>query len=284
MRMAIYYLLAAVPLEMNSFKRIAQMLNPLVLLSNCFCSGIARLRRHQGATVVIEFAIILPLLLLMTLPVYDFFRYIMILQKMNKTASTIADMIVMSEPAPVGTTSTSPVVSSNRFILTVPRLTDIMRTADFLMQPYDFNRSDAEGSRQFINAVSVYNPPGSVGPGIYWSVTNFGTNVVVDPTCTSANANVGVCDRSDPVANNPTGDPSNYEGNFLNQMVDGENAIIVRICYDYSPIFNWNAVVLPIMGIAPYTVKSQEGQACDGNMASIARYYPVRNGPLLQIY
>ncbi|MBY0356221.1 MAG: pilus assembly protein [Rickettsiales bacterium] len=244
------------------------------------------LRKNTVGAVAIEFAIILPLLLLMTLPIYDFFRYIMIIQKMNKTISTIADMIVLSEPAPAGTVNGDPVINSNPFILTQDRLRNIVTTADFLMQPYSFSRTNGQGNpSQFINVVSIYNPPGTGagnGPGIYWSYTNFGLTQAIDPRCNATEAHGSFCGRENL---NPTNDPANTEGTFIDQMADGENAVIVRICYDFEPILQWNNFILPILNIPMFGVTSRVGAAaCDASQLQFVRYFPARNGPLLQVY
>lgn len=234
---------------------------------------------NRCGVVAIEFAIILPLLLLMTLPVYDYFRYILMLQKVNKTASTIADMIVMSQPAPAGTNNGDPIITSNGFILTEARLANIMGTADFLMQPFNF----VTNGGGYVNAVSVFRPAGQ-SPGIYWSYSYRDTWKAFDPACTPATAHTGVCSRAN---QNPSGDPANYMGTFFDSMVEGENAIVVAACMNYEPVFNFNAFILPVLGVSipsPQAKILAAGNVCTADMVTATRVYPARNGPLIQIY
>lgn len=231
--------------------------------------------RDRCAAVAIEFAIILPLLLLIALPIYDYFRYIMIIQKLNKTAATIADMIVISEPPAAGATTTD--IQANPFILTLERLENITKTANFLMQPYPFDRPQG----QFVSIVSAYDPPDARGPGIYWGYVYNGVWGGPTAACTAANAHVAPCAREN---QNPTNNPANFEGTFFDSMRDDENVIIVRVCYDYRPLFDWTGTILPVIGIEPPTIPSKEGPSCTTDKLSFVRYYPPRNGPLLQLY
>lgn len=226
----------------------------------------ARFLACSRATAAIEFAIILPLLLMMVLPLYDYFRFIMYVQKINKTATTIADMIVMSDPSPPGTS-----------LVTDDALLNIHSTANFLMQPFEFTQP----GEQSVETLSVYNPPGAQGPGIYWGYLFDGVNGSRSPMCDNpATAHQPPCSLEN---QNPAGDPSNFEGTFLDNMVDGENAIIVRVCSAFRPMFNWTAL-LPIIEEVPPTPGIWEGGRCTNNNLSFSRYFPARNGPLLQIY
>jgi hypothetical protein len=213
------------------------------------------------ATAAIEFAIILPLLLMMVLPLYDYFRFIMYVQKINKTATSIADMIVMSDPAPPGTA-----------LLTDAALRNIHSTANFLMQPFDFSQP----GEQRVRTTSVYNPPGAQGPGIYWGYEYDGVEGARSLICnSSATAHQGACSLENQ-------NPGDFEGRFYNGMQDGENAIVVRVCSDFRPMFNWIAI-LPIIEEVPPSPEIWQGQDCATDKLSFVRFFPARNGPLLQI-
>jgi hypothetical protein len=220
----------------------------------------------KRAAVAIEFAIILPLLLLMTLPVYDYFRYILMLQKINKTASTVADMIIMSQPAPAGTSNGDPAIAGNPFILTEDRLANIMGTADFLMQPFNF----VTGGGGYVNAVSIYKPAGKPTPEIYWSYSYRDTWKALDTSVVP-------------------GTPFGAGQPFFDQMAEGENTIVVAACMNYAPVFNFNRVILPFVGVSiatptPAEKKLAPGALCTPDMVTATRYYPARNGPLTKIY
>jgi hypothetical protein len=235
-----------------------------MLISRVFISSLRCLAKNRHAAVAIEFAIILPLMLAMTIPMYDFFTYIMYAQKLSKTAANIADMIVLSDGDITGALP-----------LTRASLDNIHSTSNFLMQPYDFTRP----GEQFITTASVYDPPGIQGPGIYWIYEYNGVNGAPLTTCTAATAHQGQCSLEN---QNPTNDPNNFQGTFLDAMDDGENMIMVRACSDFTPIFDWSAFT-PIFDAAPVTPGVFNGDCATGKM-QIVRYFPVRNGPLLQIF
>jgi Flp pilus assembly pilin Flp len=169
--------------------------------------------KGNSGAAAIEFALILPVLLILSLPLVDYFQYIMTIQKMNKTAASVADMLVISTPGD------GPLANSDPFALTGATLTNVLQTSDFLMHPFPF--TGAENARVTVN--SIVNQGGTVSAP--WSaVYNGGGGVSVQ----------GI------------GDTNVLPAGFLGQMFDDENAIAVTVEYRFEPV-----IPLPGLGFIP---------------------------------
>lgn len=138
---------------------------------------------HTGAALI-EFVFVLPFLLLMVLGGVELVRYILIVQKVDKAAYAIGNVVAQTKPAQIG------VVDG----IDATQLDNILALYPNLLRPYGTTGSPK------VRVMSVRQEAGSLSTK--WDVTRGG-----DP---------GVPDM-------PTG------------MLDGENAIIVQVSYDYVP-------------------------------------------------
>ena len=79
-----------------------------------------RLRRSRGGTVLVEMAIITPILLMLLLSALEFARYVLIMQKLDRTAMSVGDLV------------------SRGAQVTSQDLANIFDSVDHLMQPFAF--------------------------------------------------------------------------------------------------------------------------------------------------
>lgn len=84
-------------------------------------SALERFRRARDGAAIVEFALIIPVLMLLLFGGVEITRTVLIHQKLNKTVMTMADLVTQSE---------EPTVAD------INRLFDATR---HLMQPFDFN-------------------------------------------------------------------------------------------------------------------------------------------------
>jgi Flp pilus assembly protein TadG len=114
----------------------------------------ARLRRfaagERGVTAI-EFALVLPVVLLIMLGCFEVPRYVMIVQKISRTSSGVADLTAQADEP-----------------LTKNQMDDIFTAGKIMMQPYDVV---ANGK---IYVSSVNNPNGA-GLALTWQRNNGGT-------------------------------------------------------------------------------------------------------------
>jgi len=111
----------------------------------------SRWRRCQRGIIFIEFAFFLPFLVLLLLGGYEVSRYILLTQKMDKVANTLADVISQAE-----TISTADIDA-------------VLVAINELSWPYEFS----ENGRIYI--ISVEKPVGSANPPVVkWCYTGGG--------------------------------------------------------------------------------------------------------------
>ncbi len=185
-------------------------------------------RKNDGAAAV-EFALVLPILIILAVPLADYFRYIMTLQKVNKIAASVADMVTMSSS--VTSATTQAVLDGDATYLTVGRLTCIFNTVPNLAFPYPFT-----GTVNRVIVTSVYRPPGTAAgaPSNYvWQVLyRNGLPLTIRP----------------PAAINAAAHPMPATFGAQGQnMFDNENAIMVRVRYEFNPIFSFGGGWIPIL-------------------------------------
>ncbi len=112
-------------------------------------SARAAIRDERGIAAV-EFALALPILALLFLSGFEVNRYILLHQKVEKTAYTVADVVAQSES------------------VTQSQLNQIFTAAKEIMDPYDFN---ADG----IVIVSSIYKSGTSNPTVRWRYSGGGT-------------------------------------------------------------------------------------------------------------
>jgi Flp pilus assembly protein TadG len=105
---------------------------------------------EQGMAAV-EFALVLPIVFLLMLGCFEVPRYVMIVQKINRAASGVGDLIAQADEP-----------------LQRNQITDIFEAAKIMMEPYDIV---ADGK---IYVSSINNPAGA-GVALTWQRDNGGT-------------------------------------------------------------------------------------------------------------
>ena len=108
---------------------------------------LSALKRHAGderGSVLVEFAFAMPILLMMVLGCYEAARYVLINQKMDRAAATIADLV--AQPQDISTAE----------------LTNLFSAADEVMSPFDL-----QGSGRVI-VTSISRNLGETNPVINW--------------------------------------------------------------------------------------------------------------------
>lgn len=181
---------------------------------------LSRFVRNDSASSLIEFALSLPILLLMFLGATEVTRYILVMQKVDNAAYTIADIITrteaaISEPAQPGS-------------LTVATLDDAINTLDDLIAPYDTL------GRTTVIVTSFQKPDATSDPIIRWQKAQgvLGASIVSSISGT-APINTQPALRNAPVGFSPTVAQSiaQYGG-----MKNRENVIAVEVFYRYNTI------------------------------------------------
>jgi Flp pilus assembly protein TadG len=129
-----------------------------------------RLRRfaegEQGVTAI-EFALVLPVVLLILLGCFEVPRFVLIYQKIARTSSGVADLVAQSDEP-----------------LQRNQLDDIFTAGKVMMQPYDVI---ANGK---IIVSSINNPSGGTGITVTWQKDNGGA--ATDPVSgDSASSRIG---------------------------------------------------------------------------------------------
>lgn len=161
-----------------------------------------KLLRAREGVAAMEFALNLPILLLLAFGGFEVSRFLLIQQKTDKIAYIVADVISQS------TTST----------LSNAQITQIMTAAAQVMNPMTF------GPKGFVIVNSVTQtgaPTANNQPKVSWQRTGGGTMTKASQVGT--------------VAGNAT-----LPGNIT--LVDKDNVIVVEVFYNYTPLFGANYV------------------------------------------
>lgn len=161
-----------------------------------------RFRRDRRGVAALEFALILPILVLLALGCFEVPRYVMLWQRMERTASGVSDLVAQADEP-----------------LTQDQMTDIFSSAKLLMQPYDVI---ANGS---IVVTSINNPTGGV-TNVSWRVAcGTGDN----------NGKMGAVSAQPPAAQ--TAPPSaNFPTSLLPIAKDNE-VLVTEVYFTFTPVF-----------------------------------------------
>jgi len=111
-----------------------------------------RLRRFgkdERGVAAIEFALVLPIMVLLLLGCFEVPRFVLIYQKIARTSSGVADLVAQAD---------DPITSD--------QMTDVFSASKMMMQPYDVA---ANGE---VIVSSINNPTGGTGVKITWQVRN----------------------------------------------------------------------------------------------------------------
>jgi Flp pilus assembly protein TadG len=106
---------------------------------------------EQGVTAI-EFALVLPVVLLIMLGCFEVPRFVLIFQKIARTSSGVADLVAQADEP-----------------LTMRQMADIYTAGKIMMQPNDV----IANGRIYVS--SINNPSGGTGVTITWQTNNAGT-------------------------------------------------------------------------------------------------------------
>lgn len=108
-------------------------------------------RRQERGVAALEFALMLPILMVMLLGAMDVTRYMLYQQKVDRIAFTVTDLVTQSQS------------------VTTAKMNDIALAAAQIMQPFPF------GAEGVIIVSSIYKDPTQAFPVIRWQYSGGGT-------------------------------------------------------------------------------------------------------------
>ena len=118
---------------------------------SAFQPRLRRFARNERGVAAIEFALVLPIVVLLLLGCFEVPRYVMVFQKIARTSAGIADLVAQADEP-----------------ITANQMKDIFTAGNIMMQPYDVV---ANGK---IYVSSINNPSGN-GVTLTWQRNNSGT-------------------------------------------------------------------------------------------------------------
>jgi hypothetical protein len=179
---------------------------------------------HDGnhGSIMVEFAMIVPIFLILIFPVVDYSRYILIQQKAVKAAAFMGDAVAMSQA--IEATTTQADIDTNGLLLKPEVLAEVVDTLDVLMMPFE---SEATSGKELYQAVitQVYRAADGAAR-IGWqydqnSKSFYGARESI----------VGVVGGAGDI-----GSPATLPAAIAATLDDGENLIVVEISALYRPI------------------------------------------------
>lgn len=188
------------------------------------------LKDNQGV-VLIEFAFILPILLLLTFPMIDYARYVLLQQKLIKTAYVIGDAITMSRAVEVDT-EVGDVVADATYLTELlfdnPNGKSLIDAVPQLMLPF---REPTGKNYWQVVITMVRKPDPATGetagpPEIKWQYDEDSRSF----NSGSVASNIGV------VAAFNTNTPATLPTELMNTMGDGEEIIVVEVTGKHKAI------------------------------------------------
>ncbi len=175
----------------------------------------------QGS-VIVEFAFILPIMLLLTFPVIDYSRYILMQQKLTKAASFMADAVAMSRPIEQATTQSD--IDTDGTFLEETTLQDIVNTINIHMMPFAEEQAGGPDRYQAI-LTHVYKDANGI-PALGWQFDQNSQRLNGAP----AESTVGVLSGPGDIGSPATMPPE------LQNLQDGENLVVAEVFANYEPI------------------------------------------------
>jgi Flp pilus assembly protein TadG len=161
-----------------------------------------KILKSESGLAYLEFAIALPILMILFLGSIEISRCFLIIQKVEKTVSTIGDVTAQTD--------------ANISPLTTAKMSQLMSAVDDMMSPYSSGANDPKISTIITNITKT----GTASPIINWQYCGGGSLVV--------NSKLGKIIGSN--ATMPSG--------LI--LVDGEEIIIAEVFYNFTPIIGNN--------------------------------------------
>ncbi len=171
--------------------------------------------QDNNGSIVVEFAIILPIFLMLIFPTIDFARYILLQQKVVKAAYVMADAVAMSRPIEPGVTTQTDIDQDGTY-LTESFLKDLVGLTELLMRPFPPEPNNGEDDYYNAEITHIYN-----------KVSNGnGYNPVMD----------WVISQNVPVLQYPPDIPVTLPDSMVNNLDPDENLIRVVVTATHLPI------------------------------------------------
>lgn len=166
---------------------------------------LSRFRRDRRGVAALEFALILPILVLLALGCFEVPRYVLLWQRLERTASGVSDLVAQADEP-----------------LTQDQMTDIFSSAKLLMAPYDIIKNGS------IVVTSVNNPSTPIGAT---------TNVTWRSACGTPNGAatppVSLSGKMGSVGGTPT---SFFPAALLPLAKDNE-VLVTEVYFTFTPVF-----------------------------------------------
>lgn len=185
---------------------------------------------NNKGVVLIEFALILPILFLLTFPMIDYARYILLQQKAIKTAYVLGDAITMSNPIEVNTNATDIAQDATLLrqeLFNNPGGSDLMDNVPQLFLPFrestDSNNPDFNKWQVIVSY--IYKETATSAPELKWQFNE-------DDNAFQGHAKSRIGNVSG-FGNSAT---PNLPTVLANSMEEEEGVIIVEVFANHTPI------------------------------------------------
>ena len=105
--------------------------------------SLAALRRDRGGAILVEFALVLPVLIAILLGCFEATRFVLLHQKLDRAASAVADLVAQSDG------------------ITVAQVNDLFTVAEDQLSPFDL----AASGRVIVSSITR---PTAAAAGVAW--------------------------------------------------------------------------------------------------------------------
>lgn len=187
------------------------------------CSWYRKFLTAETGGVMIEFAFILPIMLMLTFPVVDYSRYILLQQKLVKAASFMSD--AASYSTPVDSTTTQQQIDQEGKYLTEASLRGIVNTINIHMMPFNPAQNAADNRYQAI-LTHVYRDAASGAPVMGWQYDENSQSFAGNRSESTIGQITSAADIGSPATMPPE----------LQTLEQGENLVVAEVFADYQPI------------------------------------------------
>jgi Flp pilus assembly protein TadG len=159
-----------------------------------------RFAKGQHGLAAVEFALVLPLVLLLLLGCFEVPRFVLIYQRIARTAHSVSDLVAQADEP-----------------ITTAQMQDIFKAGKVIMSPYDVI---ADG-RIYVSSI---NNPGGAGVKLTWQTDNGGA--------------VGTASKlGTPPTNPATPPPAPQNLPAAITPLSNEEVLVAEVYYNYKPIF-----------------------------------------------
>lgn len=176
-----------------------------------------KVMQNRRGSILVEFAIILPIFLLIIFPTIDFSRYVLLQQKVIKTAYVMADSVAMSRPVEPGITTQIDIDQDGTF-LTQDFLQGLVELTEMLMSPFPEEENTGPDSEELYNAEITHISNDTSSGSSYNPVMNW------------------IISQNVPIVQFPPGIPTTLPESMVNNLDEDENLIRVVVRAKFKPI------------------------------------------------